>query len=274
MSRRHRALRKWAVTLLMVAIAVVYLFPYTWMVLTGFRRPIDTLTMPPKLIFHPTLEGLRYIFATTGFQTYLLHSLIVAVSATCLVVALAAPAAYALAQLRMRSLAFLLAVLIARMVPGIAIVVPVYLIASRLRQLDTFQVLIVIYTVFNLPFAIWLMRSFFREVHTELREAAMIDGCSELAVFRRIFLPLVAGGIVATSVFVFIAAWNEFLFALVLTNSHAATAPLATLSFRNEFGTEWGAIGAAALLISTPVISFAIVMQRYLVRGMTMGSIK
>jgi len=273
--RRHAgAWRKTALTVLWIAILFIYLFPYTWMVMTGFRKPIDTLTMPPKLIFSPTLDGFRYIFQTTHFQVYLLHSVIVATTSTLCVIALATPAAYALAHLQMRSGAFLFAVLLARMVPGIAVVVPIYLIASRLGQLDTFDVLIVIYTAFNLPFAIWLLRSFFREIHHELREAAMIDGGSEFSVFRRIMLPLVAGGVVATSVFVFIAAWNEFLFALVLTNSHAATAPLATLGFRNEFGIQWGAIGAAALLISTPVIAFAIFMQRYLVRGLTMGSIK
>ncbi len=274
LGRRAGSWRKPAMTVLWMALLFVYLFPYTWMVMTGFRKPIDTLTMPPKMIFSPTLDGFRYIFQTTHFQIYLLHSIFVATTATFCVIALATPAAYALAHLRMRTGAFLFAVLVARMVPGIAIVVPVYLIARRLGQLDTFHVLIVIYTAFNLPFAIWLLRSFFREIHSELREAAMIDGGSEFSVFRRVMLPLVAGGIVATSVFVFIAAWNEFLFALVLTNSHAATAPLATLGFRNEFGIQWGAIGAAALLISTPVIAFAVLMQRYLVRGLTMGSIK
>ena len=264
---RANTWRKAAITLLWVAILFVYLFPYTWMVMTGFRNPIDTLTMPPRLIFSPTLDGFRYIFETTHFQIYLLHSAFVAVTATLCVIALATPAAYALAHLHMRTGAFLFAVLLARMVPGIAIVVPVYLIASRLGQLDTFGVLIVIYAAFNLPFAIWLLRSFFREIHGELREAAMIDGGTEFSIFRRIMLPLVGGGVVATSVFVFIGAWNEFLFALVLTNSHAATAPLATLGFRNEYGIQWGAIGAAALLISTPVIAFAVVMQRYLVRG-------
>ena len=129
-------------------------------------------------------------------------------------------------------------------------------------------------TAFNLPFAIWLLRGFSSEVPRELREAAIIDGCTELQVFLRIMLPLMTGGMVATGVFVFIAAWNEFLFALALTQSQAATAPLAVIGFRNEYGVQWGAIGAAALLISTPVVVFALAMQRYLVRGLTMGSVK
>ena len=169
---------------------------------------------------------------------------------------------------------FLAAVLLARMVPGIAILVPIYLAASAAHVLDTYGVLIVLYTAFNLPFATWLLRGFFREVPHDVREAAVLDGCTEWQVFWRVMLPLMTGGLVATGVFVFIAAWNEFLFALALTQSQAATAPLSVISFRNEYGVQWGAIGAAALLISTPVVVFAVAMQRYLVRGLTMGSVK
>lgn len=267
-------LRQLSLTALWAGIVLVYLFPYSWMILTGFRNPIDTLSLPPKFIFSPTLDGFRYIFANTGFQHYLANSIIVTVSSTLLIVAVAAPAAYALAHLKMRRGSFLLAILIARMVPGVGVVIPFYLVVSKLGQLDTYHVLVTIFTAFNLPFAIWLLRSFFREIPPELREAAIVDGCSELGVFVRVMLPLAMGGIVATAVFVFIAAWNEFLFALILTNSRAATAPLAILGFRTEYGTQWGAIGAAALLISTPVIAFAIFMQKYLVRGLTMGSIR
>jgi ABC-type glycerol-3-phosphate transport system permease component len=269
-----RTLRQLSLTVLWVGIAWVYLFPYTWMILTGFRNPIDTLSLPPKFFFRPTLDGFRYIFANTGFQHYLANSSIVTASTTLLVVAVAAPAAYALAHLQMRRGTFLLAILIARMVPGVGVVIPFYLVAAKLGQLDTYHVLVTIFTAFNLPFAIWLLRSFFREITPELREAAIVDGCSEFGVFARIMLPLAMGGIAATGVFVFIAAWNEFLFALILTNSRAATAPLAILGFRTEYGTQWGAIGAAALLVSTPVIAFAIFMQKYLVRGLTMGSIR
>lgn len=253
-------------------IAPLYLFPYIWMVLTGIRRPVDTMAM--RWVFTPTLDGFRTIFNESGFQSYLLNSAVVSVLSTALVLAAAAPAAYALAQLRTQGRVFLSAVLVARMVPGIAILVPVYLAASAVHVLDTYGVLVVVYTAFNLPFAIWLLRGFFREVPREVREAAIIDGCTELQVFLRMMLPLMTGGLVATGVFVFIGAWNEFLFALALTQSEAATAPLSVIGFRNEYGVQWGAIGAAALLISTPVVVFAVAMQRYLVRGLTMGSVK
>jgi multiple sugar transport system permease protein len=264
--------RRIAMTFLWVAIALIYLFPYTWIVLTAFRNPIDTLAM--RFVFTPTLDGFRTIFLESNFHRYLVNSLSTSIPATIAVVCLAAPAAYSLAHLNKRSGVFLAAVLLARMVPGIAILIPIYLAAAMAGMLDRRLTLVIVYCAFNLPFAVWLLRGFFREIPTELREAAIVDGCSELQVFIRIILPLVTGGLVATSVFVFIGAWNEFLFALALTQSDAATAPLAVIGFRNEYGVQWGAIGAAAVMISTPVVLFAVVMQKYLVRGLTMGAVK
>jgi multiple sugar transport system permease protein len=264
--------RRAALTVLWAVIAFVYLFPYTWMVLTAFRNPIDTLAM--RFVFTPTLDGFRTIFFESNFQKYLVNSLLTAVPATLAVICLAAPAAYSLAHLNKRSSVFLAAVLVARMVPGIAILIPIYLAAAKTGMLDRRLTLVVVYCAFNLPFAVWLLRGFFREIPAELREAAIVDGCSELQAFSRVILPLVTGGLVATSVFVFIGAWNEFLFALALTQSDAATAPLAVIGFRNEYGVQWAAIGAAAVMISTPVVLFAVVMQKYLVRGLTMGAVK
>ncbi|MCO5090612.1 carbohydrate ABC transporter permease [Bosea sp. (in: a-proteobacteria)] len=257
---------------LCLAIGVVYLFPYAWMVLTGFRSALDTLSL--RFVFEPTLEGFRAVIGDSIFRAYMLNSIIVATATTALVLTVAAPAAFALAHLPIRGTGFLLFVLIVRMVPGIAILIPIYLVASRLGLLDTHGVLIVLYSTFNLPFAIWLLRGFFCDVPGEIREAAIIDGCSERQVFLKIMLPLTSSGIVATGVFVFIAAWNEFLFALALTNNFAATAPLAMVAFRSEYGVQWPSIGAAAFIISTPVVLFAVVMQRFLVRGLTMGSVK
>jgi multiple sugar transport system permease protein len=268
----NRRWRKAAMTTLWVVIAFVYLFPYTWMVLTAFRNPIDTLAK--RFIFTPTLDGFRTIFSEAHFHLYLVNSVLTAVPSTLAVLALAAPAAYALAHLDKRSRAFLAGILVARMVPGIAILIPIYLAAAKAGMLDRRMTLIVVYCAFNLPFAIWLLRGFFREIPVELREAAIVDGCSETQVFLKVVLPLVKGGLVATGVFVFISAWNEFLFALALTQSAAATSPLAIIGFRNEYGIQWGAIGAAAVMISTPIVAFAVVMQKYLVRGLTMGAVK
>jgi multiple sugar transport system permease protein len=272
--QNRRTMIKLGLTALWCAIAFFYLFPYTWMLLTAIRRPVDSISMPPRFLFHPSLDGFRTIFGQVHFQTYLLHSIVVAACSTVAVLAIAAPAAYAMTQLQVRGRLFLGAILVARMVPGVSLLIPIYLAASRLGVLDTYGVLVVIYCAFNLPFAVWLLRGFLRDIPHEIREASIIDGCSEFQVFVRMIIPLAANGIVATSVFVFIAAWNEFLFALALTNAHAATAPLSVLGFRNELGVQWDAIGAAALMISTPLVLFAVIMQRYLVRGLTMGSVK
>ena len=257
-----------------VLILIVYLFPFAWMVMTGFRNPVDTYSWPPKFIFTPTLQGFHYLFEVRNFQSYLSNSLIVSFLSTFFVILLATPAAYASTHLNPREKGFLLSLLVGRMIPPIALVVPIYLLASRWHLLDTYQVLIAINVAFNLPFAIWLTRSFFREIPRELREAAIIDGCSEMNVFRKIVLPLAAGGVAAAAVFTFIAAWNEFLFAVALTTKRAATAPVAALGFRTQFGIQWGALGAASIMISAPVIVFAVAMQKYLLRGMTMGALR
>lgn len=270
----ERPSRKLLMTGAWAVIACVYLFPYIWMVMTGFRQPADTLAMPPRFAFTPTLDGFRELFRTAGFQWYLINSLIVSAASTAAVIFIASPAAYALAHLRIAGRTFLYAIIVARMVPAVSIAIPIYLLAVHLKQLDTYQVLILIYVAVNIPFAIWLLRSFFRDIPPSIREAAIIDGCNEFDVLMKIMLPLVSGGILATAVFVFIAAWNEFLFALVLTNSSAATAPLAMMNFRTQWGVLWIQIGAASVLVSTPVLFFAIAMQKYLIRGLTMGSVK
>jgi multiple sugar transport system permease protein len=260
--------------LIWIAVLAVYLFPFAWMVATAFRNPIDTYSWPPKFLFTPTLHSFFYLFQTRHFDAFLMNSLVVSVVATLIVILLATPAAYASAHLNTRDKSFMFGLLIGRMIPGVALVVPLYLIASRWHLLDTYQMLIAINVAFNVPFAIWLSRSFFSEIPRELREAAIIDGCSEFSVFRRIALPLAAGGVAASAVFTFIAVWNEFLFAVTLTTSKAATAPVMTLGFRTQYGIQWGALGAAAVLISTPVLLFAIAMRKYLLRGMTMGALK
>lgn len=275
MSARHLRTVFWNVGLPLVwlVILAVYLFPFIWMVMTGFRNPIDTYSWPPKFIFTPTLQGFRYLFDAKNFQDYLFNSIVVSICSTVLVGLFATPAAYAAAHLG-ASKGFLLGLLVGRIMPAVALVIPIYLIAARFKLLDTYELLIIINVAFNLPFSIWLTRSFFQDIPRELREAAIIDGCSEFGVFRRIFVPLCAGGITAASVFTFIATWNEFLFVLALTNTKVATAPIAVLGFRTQFGTQWGAAGAAALVVSAPVIVFAIAMQKYLLRGMTLGALK
>lgn len=264
-----------ALLILWVAILAIYLFPFIWMVMTSVRQPIDTYSWPPKFLFAPTFKAFATLFHPNGIQRFVRNSMIVAGASTLGTVLLAVPAAYALTQLRTKGRrAILFGLLIGRVVPPVAVVVPVFLLASNLALIDTHQVLVILYVVFNLPFAIWLLCSFLDDIPRELREAAIVDGCSELGVLMRIILPLAAGGVATTAVFTFIACWNEFLFALVLTNRNATTLPVEAMAFGTQFGVQWGEMGAAAVVIAAPVLLFALAMQRYLVRGMTMGAVK
>lgn len=253
---------------------LLYLFPYTWMVMSAFRYPADTLSLPPKFFFEISFDGFLKVFRQATFGQYLLNSFFITICSVLITMMVATPAAYALVRISRGGSAFLLAVLVARMIPAIALAVPIYIIGSLTRQLATYQIMIVVNVAFNLPFAIWMVRGFFIDMPKELGESARIDGATEWQVLTRIMGPMARGGIFATSVFVFVGAWNEFLFALILTSGKTTTAPVALLSFRTSQGIEWDTISAGAFLVSLPVIVFAFIMQRYLVEGLTMGAVK
>lgn len=263
--------------LITVAAAIgvwLYLFPYTWLVLSAFRFPADTLSIPPKLFFEVTFDGFYNVFRQAAFGLYLWNSFVVTTTSVILTIAIATPASYALIRITRGGDVFLLMVLMAKMIPAIALAVPMYILGSMLRQLDTYQILITINIGFNLPFAIWMIRGFFRDLPGSLIEAARMDGATEWQILSKIAIPISLGGILATAVFVFVACWNEFLFALILTGGPASTAPVALLSFRTSHGVEWDTISAGAFMVSLPVIVFAFIMQRYLVEGLTMGAVK
>jgi multiple sugar transport system permease protein len=261
---------------LSVAVGVgvlIYLFPYTWMVLSGFRHTADTLAIPPKLFFEVSFDGFEKAFRT-DFLPYLMNSVIVTTLSVLMTILIATPAAYALIRAERGGKAFLLFILVVKMLPGIALAVPIYILGNLLHQLDTYQALIAVNIAFNLPFAIWMIRGFLMDLPDNLIEAARIDGASEWQVLTRVAAPVMRGGILATAVFIFVGCWNEFLFALILTGGHATTAPVALLSFRSSYGVEWDSISAGAFMVSLPVIAFAFIMQRYLVEGLTMGAVK
>jgi ABC-type glycerol-3-phosphate transport system permease component len=267
-------MKRTVISLAAAILVFVYLFPYTWMVLSAFRHPVDTLSMPPKLFFEVSLDGFVNVFRQSVFGLYLLNSLFVTACSVAMTMLVATPAAYALIRISRGGTAFLLAVLIARMIPAIALAVPIYIIGSLTKQLATYQIIILVNVAFNLPFAIWLIRGFLKDMPPNLVEAARVDGATEWQVLTKVAAPLARGGIFATAIFVFVGAWNEFLFALILTSGATTTAPVALLSFRTSQGIEWDTISAGAFMVSLPVIVFAFIMQRYLVEGLTMGAVK
>jgi multiple sugar transport system permease protein len=264
----------------LASVAVIAaLAPVYWMMTISLKTEIDQFSVPPKwILFEPTLAHYRDAFAARSFGQYLLTSIIVSVLSTLCAVLLGTLAAYALAQFRLpRRLDrhFALWILSTRMFPPIVTVVPLFLLMRDVRLLDTRLSLVIVYTAFNLPFVVWMMRGFFKEVPRELEEAARVDGDSRMGALRRVVLPLVAPGLAATAVFCLIISWNEFLFALVLTQTDAAmTLPVGIAGRVTQYEIKWGVMSAAATVAMMPILVFALAVQRYLVRGLSLGAVK
>ena len=274
-----KALKKRLVSLLLTLItALVFifvLFPPFMLFLTSIKTNVDALRYPPVWLFKPVASNYREIFQLIPFGSYLVNSLVVALLSTFISLLVGSLAAYGLARFRFkRSKDLSFWILSIRMTPPIAAAIPIFLIMRTLRLLDTKAALILAYCTFNVPFAVWLLRSFFQEIPREIEESAMVDGCSPFGAFFRIALPLIAPGLAATGIFTFIFSWNEFLFALILTGTRAQTVPVSLTGFIRETGIMWSHMAAAGVLAMFPMVIFTALVQRNLVKGLTMGAIK
>ncbi|MBV9959681.1 MAG: carbohydrate ABC transporter permease [Acidobacteria bacterium] len=255
------------------------LAPVYWLVTISLKSEVDQFAVPPRwFVFKPTLAHYADAFLARSFGQYLITSATVAVLSTACALLLGTLAAYALARFRLpRKLDARLAlwILSTRMFPPIVTAVPLFLLMRDVRLLNTKLSLIIVYTAFNLPFVVWMMRGFFLEVPRELEEAARVDGDSRLGALRRVVLPLVAPGLAATAVFCLIISWNEFLFALVLTQTDAAmTLPVGIAGRVTQYEIKWGVMSAAGVVAMLPILIFALAVQRYLVRGLSLGAVK
>jgi ABC-type glycerol-3-phosphate transport system permease component len=273
--RGAQGLRATIFWLVIVAILLFFLFPPIWLFMTSIKTFRDAFAIPPKLLFTPTIENYLNVFATKQIQAFLLNSIIISASSTAIALLIGIPAAYALARFEFagkKNLSFF--ILSVRIAPPIMTLFPLYILFNRLNLLGTRLSVIVMYVVFNLPLAVWIMQIFFRDISGELRDAALIDGCSELRVLLRVMLPLVRSGLSATSILCVIQAWNEYLLALVLTSQKSQTMPVAITSFMTYSGIEWGPISAAGVVVMVPMIAFGLMVQKNLVRGLTLGAVK
>jgi multiple sugar transport system permease protein len=260
--------------LLTIGVLLLTLSPVFWLLAMSLKTEADALAMPPTVLFVPTLENYFGLFESR-FLRPLLNSTIVATVTTVLSLVLGVPAAYALSRARTwltGGIGFW--ILVTRMAPPIAFAIPFFLAYRTLGWLDTLTGLIVIYLTFNLSLVIWLMRAFFDGIPISLEEAAWIDGASVGQTLRSVILPLTAPGIAASAILSFLAAWNDFFFALVLTRSTAMTAPVAIVNFMHYAGWDWGRITAGSIIVALPVIAFAVPVRRYLVSGLTAGAMK
>lgn len=253
-------------------LAIVVLLPFLWMLQMSFR-PNDDI-MGYRLLFVPTLENYRALW-NGNFPGSFANSVAASAGSTILSLLVGVPAAYALSRWHFRGRrAMAMWILATRMAPPIAFTIPFFLAYRYLNLLDTVTGLVIIYLTFNLALVILMMRTFFDAVPRQLEEAAWIDGCSIWGAFRRIALPLAAPGLAATGVLCFILSWNDFFFALILTRTHAMTAPVAIVNFMQYEGWEWGKIAAAGTLVMLPVTIFTFFVRSFLVHGLTAGGVK
>jgi multiple sugar transport system permease protein len=275
-ARRTIPATKILLALLIALVLALYVFPYAYLLLTSVKPPIETIAIPPRVL--PTrLDFTNYerIFGDAIVLRSFGNSVVIAAMSTVISLVLAVPAAYGISRFVTGfGRAFIVGVLITRMVPYVSVAIPFFAIMRTLGLSDTHLGVAFAHTTVNLPLAIWLMASFFEGMPPELEEAARVDGASRIGALVRVILPLVAGGVAVTAIFAFLASWNEFLFALLLTSVEAKTVPVVIAEFKSQYGLEWGVMTALASLYSLPVVVLALFLQKRIVAGLTLGAVK
>jgi multiple sugar transport system permease protein len=253
---------------------IFFLFPIIWIALTAFKTGDEFLHSPPIWIPQtPTLRSFAHVIQTGGLKT-LKNSLIVSSAATVLSLLIGSLAGYGLARYKVGGDNLPFFILSQRFMPPVAVIFPFLLVFKTLKWVDSYQALVIVYLTFNLPYAVWMMRGFFLEIPVEVEESALVDGCSPFGAFWRIAMPLVAPGLVATGVFCFLFSWSEFFFAVTLTRTNAVTLSVHLANFFGKMMVMWGEVGAMSLMAMLPLFLMSFIVQRYLVRGLTLGAVK
>jgi ABC-type glycerol-3-phosphate transport system permease component len=262
-------------TIVAAAAASLTLFPIVWMLLVSLKTQRDALSLPPRWLFAPTIEAYWAVFAKAGFARGLANSLLVSGATLAVCLTLGLMAAYAIARFRFRGAnAILFGMLLTRLFPPVALVTPYFLNVQWLGLHDRLPALVVAYVALNLPLAVWMLKGYVEAIPEDLEQSAMIDGATRFQAVTRVVLPLMAPGLAATSVFVFVGAWNEFLFALTLTSRAARTLPTIIAEFVGDTGIEWPQIMAASTVALAPVLAATFALQKHIAAGMTAGAVK
>ncbi len=299
---------KWVAATLVVLYALITMVPLFWIFITGFKTPPDSISYPPKVIFEPSLEGYCNLFTTRTRQTQdyidalgppttecdeitrsrdmviagasnywprFVNSLIIAFGSTFCAVVLGVLAAYGFSRFRVPLKDDLLFfILSTRMMPPIAVAIPIYLMYRDLGLSDTALGMILLYTAVNVSLAVWLLKGFIDEIPKEYEEAALVDGYTRMQAFRKVVLPQAATGIAATAIFCLIFAWNEYAFAVLLTSGSAQTAPPFIPTIIGEGGMDWPAVGGGTTLFLIPILVFTVLLRKHLLRGITFGAVR
>lgn len=300
--------QKWIASLLVIAYALVTMMPLLWVIATGFKSPADSIAYPPKVVFQPSLEGYVNLFTTqtrispdmeattappktwyekivrdkgmviAGPSRYgqrFLNSVIIGFGSTFFSVFLGTLAAYAFSRFKVPIKDDLLFfILSTRMMPPVAVAIPIFLMYRQLGLSDTHLGMILLYTAVNLSLAVWLLKGFIDEIPLEYEEAALIDGYTRFQAFYKVVLPQAATGIASTAIFCLIFAWNEYAFAVLLTSGNAQTAPPFIPTIIGVGGQDWPAVAAGATIFLLPVMIFTIILRKHLLRGITFGAVR
>ena len=259
-------------SVLIAIVLFVFMAPLLWMLLNSFKTPLQVISLPPSLVFKPTFANYANVFTTQDFGRYFFNSLVIAAGSTFFGLVLGLPAAYSVARYKQQGVA--LAVLTARIVPGITFLIPWFILFRQVHLVDTYTSLILTHMLVGLPFIIWVMVPFFEDIPVELEEAARVDGASILNSFLRVVLPISGPGMVTASILAFVFSWNNFMFSIVLATNRTKTLPVAIFNFISYAQIDWGGLMAAAVVITLPVLVLALLTQRYVVHGLTLGAVK
>ena len=257
---------------LVLGVLLFFLLPFLWMLLSSFKSALQIIELPPRLAFWPTLENYVNVFESQNFMRYIWNSTLIGVGSTGLGLLLGLPAAYSIARHKQHGLA--LAILTARIVPGITFLIPLFMLFRAVGLVDTYLSLILAHLLVGLPFIVWVMVPFFEAIPISLEEAAKVDGASVLQMFVRVLLPVSGPGIVTGAILAFVFSWNNFMFSIVLATNHTKTLPVAVYNFISYAQIDWGGLMAAAVVITLPVLVLALLTQRYIVKGLTAGAVK
>lgn len=257
-----------------IAVTLFFLFPVYWLFAVSLKTPQEIFASPPVWLPADLQFGNFAVLFRDGDAYTVLNSLVVATISTVIAMFVGTIAGYSLARYRTGGEHLAIWLISQRMIPPIAIVFPIFLLFAMLGWVDTYHGLILLYTAFNLPYVIWMMRGYFEDVPIELEESALIDGCTRWQALIKVMLPIARNGIFATAVFTFIFAWNDYIFALVLTRTEVATFTVQVMGYFGAQSTIWAKISAMSVLGTLPIFFAVATMQRYLVRGISMGAVK
>lgn len=261
--------------LILGAYLIFTMVPIIWFLLTSIKPSSAAQSVNPFQPFTPTFEHYIEVFGGANLLKYVWNSVVIAGVSTILALIPGFLAAYSFARLKnkfMNNVSFW--ILSNRMLPPIAVIIPLYMIMARIKLLDTYAGMIAIYLTIGLPYIVWTLMSYIEEIPVELEEAGVVDGCSKLDILRYIILPIAMPGIVATGIFVFVLAWSEFLYAVIITSNNTRTLPVVIASFVTDRGIEWGEMSAAGSVLILPLVVLFYSVQRFLVRGLSFGAVK